>query len=64
MTCDVISFCASCSTVLPLASETEVVCAFPADVYVAEVGVECFWIWEGLRALEPETDVEWSDSHR
>lgn len=59
MTCDVISFCTRSATILPLASETEVVGALPADVYAAEVVVEGFWVWEGLRAVLPKTDVVW-----
>lgn len=59
MTCDVITFCTSGATILPLASETEIVGALPANVDAAEVVVEGFWVREGLRALEPETDVLW-----
>ena len=59
MTCDVISLCTSGATVLPLASETEIVCALPADVDAAEVVVEGLWVREGLRTLEPKTDVLW-----
>ena len=59
MACDVISFCTGSSTVLPLASETEIVCALPANVKAAEMVVKRFWIRERLRAVEPETDVLW-----
>ena len=57
MTCDVISFGTSGATVLPLAGETQIVGAFPADVYVAKVVVQGLWVREGLGALQPETDV-------
>ena len=60
MTCDVISLCTGGATILPLASETEIVCALPADVEAAKVVVKGFWVREGLRALLPETDVLWS----
>ena len=56
MTGDMISLRASCTTVLPLASETEVVRALSADVCVAEVVVEEFGFREGLAAVDPETD--------
>lgn len=54
---DVVSLRTANSAVLPLAGETKVVGAFPANVYVAKVVVEGFWIREGLRTLEPETNV-------
>ena len=47
---------ARCVAVLPPASETEVVCALPADVVVAEVVVEELCVWEGGRAVEPLAD--------
>jgi hypothetical protein len=56
MTGDMISLRASCTTVLPLTSETEVVGALSADVCVAEVVVEEFGFREGLAAVDPETD--------
>jgi hypothetical protein len=48
MTCDVISFCTCGATILPLASETEIVGALPANVHATEVVVEGFWVREGL----------------
>ena len=57
MACDVISFCTGCATVLPLAGETEIVCALPTDVETAEVVVEGLWVWEGLGTVLPETEV-------
>lgn len=57
MTCDVVSFCTGGAAILPPAGETEIVCALPADVEAAEVVVEGLGVWEGLRALLPETDV-------
>ena len=59
MTCDVISFCTGSATILPLAGETEIVGALPADVDAAEVVVEGLWVGEGLVAVLPETDVLW-----
>jgi hypothetical protein len=59
MTCDVISFCTGGATILPLASETQIVSALPADVDAAKVVVKGFRVREGLRTLEPETDVLW-----
>jgi hypothetical protein len=56
MTGDMISLRTSCTTVLPLTSETEVVGALSADVCVAEVVVEEFGFREGLAAVDPETD--------
>lgn len=53
MTSDVIPFCTGSSTVLPLASETEIVCALPANVKAAEVVVERFRVREWLGAVEP-----------
>ena len=57
MTCDMISFSTSGTTVFPLAGETKIVGAFPANVYVAKVVVEGFWIRKGLRTLEPKTNM-------
>ena len=57
MACDVISFSTSSTTILPLAGKTEIVGAFPANVYVAKVVVQGFGVGERLRALKPETDV-------
>lgn len=42
MTCDMISFCTSSTTVLPFTSETEIICALPTDVVVAEMIVKKF----------------------
>ena len=46
MTCDVISLCASGTTVLPFASETEIIGTFPADVIIAKMIVESFRVDE------------------
>jgi hypothetical protein len=53
---DVISLRASCTTILPLASETKVVGALSADVVVAEVVVEDFSVGVGFAAVDPKTD--------
>lgn len=37
MTSDVIALGTSCSAVLPLASETEIICALASDMVVAEM---------------------------
>jgi hypothetical protein len=57
MTCYVISFGTGSTTIFPPASETEIVSAFPANMCVAKVVVERFWIRERLSALGPETYV-------
>ena len=57
MACDVISLCTSGATILPLASETQIVGALPANVDAAEVVVEGLRVREGLRTLKPETDM-------
>ena len=56
MRSDVVSLCACCTAVLPGAGKTEVVCAFAADMVVAEMVVESLWIWEGARASVPLTE--------
>ena len=53
---DVITLRASCTTILPLASETKVVGALPADMVVAEMVVEVFGVGIGFTAVDPETD--------
>ena len=55
---DVIPLCASSCAVFPFASETEVICALPADVVVAEMIVKSLGVGEGLCAFEPLTAVE------
>jgi hypothetical protein len=50
---DMVPLCASCAAVDPLASETEVVCRFTADVVVAEMVVESLWVCVGLCAGFP-----------
>lgn len=57
MTGYMISFGASCPTILPLAGETEIVGTFPTNVDVAKMIVKGFWIRESLSALNPETKV-------
>jgi hypothetical protein len=57
MTGDVVPLGTGGSAVSPFAGETEVVGALPADVVVAEVEVEDFWISEFSDATEPETFV-------
>lgn len=57
MTGDVVSFCTSCATVLPLACETEIVCAFPSNVYIAKMVIKRFWVRKRLRTLKPKTNV-------
>lgn len=46
MTCYVITFSTGSSTILPFASETQIVCALSADVVVAEMIIEDLWISE------------------
>jgi len=58
MTCDVISFCTSCTTVLPFASETKIVCALSTDMVVAEMVVEYFWVRKGMCTVYPEAFVK------
>lgn len=53
---NVISLRASCTTILPLASETKVIGAFSADMVVAEVVVESFGVGVGLAAVDPKTN--------
>ena len=53
MACDMVSLGTGRTAVLPLAGETEVAGALPADVIVAEVIVERLGIWEDLRAVDP-----------
>lgn len=48
-----ITLCAACSAILPLASETEVSCALSSNVVVAKVVIEGFWIWKSLVAVDP-----------
>ena len=55
MTSDVIALCASGTTILPLACEAKIICAFAADVIVTEVVVEGLWVAEVLAAGEPKT---------
>ena len=50
-----ISLRASCTTILPLASETKVVGALSADVVVAEVAVEEFGVGVGFATISPKT---------
>jgi len=57
MTGYMIPLCTRCATILPLASKTEIVCALPADVSVAEMVVELVWLSERLVAVLPETRV-------
>jgi len=52
---DMISLCASSTTVLPFASKTEIVCALPANMVIAKMVVEGFRVGKGLDAVEPET---------
>jgi len=56
VTGDVISLRASCTAVLPLASETKVVSTLSADVVVAEMVVENFGVSVWLSAVDPKTD--------
>ena len=51
-----ISLCASCSAILPLTSETEIIGALSADVVVAEMVVEDFGVEVRLGAVGPKTD--------
>ena len=57
MTGNVVALCAGRSAVLPLAGETEVVCAFPANVVIAKMVVEDLWVDISLGAALPETPV-------
>lgn len=57
MTCNVVTLCAGCSAVLPFAGEAEIVCAFPADVVVAEMMIESLGVEISSRAVLPETVV-------
>jgi hypothetical protein len=50
---DMIAFCTGGRTVLPFASETEVVGALPANVIVTEVIIESLGVGERLCAVEP-----------
>jgi hypothetical protein len=54
---DVVSLCASCAAVLPLAGEAEIVGALATDVVVAEMVVEGLWVIEGQLTVQPETAV-------
>ena len=54
---DVVALGAASVAVLPLASEAEVVGGLSADVVVAEVGVEQFWVGECGGAPGPLTAV-------
>jgi hypothetical protein len=55
--CDVIAFCATDPTAVPLAGQAEVVCALAADMIVAEMGVEHLWVGERAVAVLPLADV-------
>ena len=50
-----ISLRASCTAILPLASETKVVGALSANMVVAEVTVEDFGVGVGFTAVDPKT---------
>jgi hypothetical protein len=56
MTSDMVALGTGRATVLPLASETEVVCALSADVVVAEMVVEHLCVFEALGTLFPLAD--------
>jgi hypothetical protein len=55
---DMIALCAGSDAVFPLASETEVIGALPANVVVAEMIVKSLGFWERFDAFEPLTLVE------
>lgn len=57
MACNVIALSTGGATVLPVAGETEVACAFAADVVVAEMVVEGLWVWHELVAADPLAGV-------
>ena len=58
-----ITFCARGAAVFPLAGETEVVGALPANVVVAEVVVQRLWVSESERTVLPET-VHWGENKK
>jgi len=58
VTGDMITFCTGGAAVPPLAGETEVVGALPANVVVAEMVVERLWVGESERTVHPQT-VHW-----
>jgi hypothetical protein len=58
MTGNMVALCTSSDAVLPFASETEIVGAFPANVVIAEVIVKNFGVGERFGAFEPLALVE------
>lgn len=48
-----VSLCAARATILPLASETKIACTLSTDVVIAEVVIECLWVWKGFVAIDP-----------
>ena len=50
---DVISFCASCTTIFPFTSKAKVVSALSADMVVAQVVIKEFWVGVRLSAVNP-----------
>lgn len=58
MTSDMVSLCAGCSTVLPLASKTEIVCTLSSDMVVAQVIIKCLRVGRRVCAIKPETFVD------
>jgi hypothetical protein len=55
---DMITLCAGRGAVFPLASETEVIGALPADVVVARMIVKGLGVGESLCAFDPLAVVE------
>lgn len=53
----VIALCAGGAAVLPLAGETEIVCALAADVVIAQVVVEGLRVRVTVAAVDPEAPV-------
>ncbi len=57
MTCDVISLGAGGSAILPFASETKIVGALPANMFIAKMIIKSFRVDKGGGAVKPETVV-------
>ena len=59
MTGNVIALSTGGPAVLPLAGQTEVAGALPANVVIAEMVVEGLWVGEDLFAVDPLAEMAW-----
>ena len=54
---DVVALGAGSAAAVPLAGKAEIVRRLPANVIVAEVGIENLWVGKGTRAVLPLAEV-------